>query len=156
MMENNILVFEASAPLSGLDPISKVLVSKTKRGENGWEWIEVTAKWDTGATMCAITRNLCNRLGLKAEKTVPVRCFSNPEGRETPYSAVLLKIVKGPYAILAVANVMDTPPVDCDMIIGMNVIASGKFSLTVNGSDLEIRLEVSPDFERLKKLKHYE
>lgn len=108
--------------------------------------------WDTGATFCAISRNLCDRLGLKAERYMPVRNFSNPEGIMTPYNAVLLKIIQGPYAIFALAHIFEKSPIDYDMLIGMNVISAGNFSLTVNNNNVDIRLEIYPGFRGLKRL----
>lgn len=153
MMENESFVYEASAPLSGMQPISEVKIGSPSRGKNGWDWITVKAMWDTGATLCAISRDLCDRLGLKPERCMPVRNFSNPDGIMTPYDAVLLKIIQGPYAILTMAHVLDKSPIDHDMLIGMAVISAGKFSLTVNGNNLDIRLEISPRFRGLKRLR---
>ena len=153
-MENDAFIYEASSPLSDLHPVTKVQVGSTRRSENGWEWITVNALWDTGATLCAISRNLCDRLGLKAEQYLPTRNFSNPEGIITPYDAVLLKIIQGPYAIFALANIFDNSPIDYDMLIGMNVISAGKFSLTVNKQNIDIRLEIARNFRNLKKLRN--
>lgn len=153
-MENNPLVYTASFSLESLDPVSQVRIASPYVPGSDREWIEVKAKWDTGATTCSITRELYHRLGLKAEKTYPISSFGNPEGTLAPHDIVLISLVNGPHAILALASVVDTPAGGYDMLVGMNVISAGKFSLTVNGDNLDLRLEINANYPFLKKIKN--
>lgn len=150
-MENSSLIFTDIVPLSSLDPASYVCVANPHKRASEREWIRVKAKWDTGATLCSITRDVCNRLALHPTHSIPMRCFANPIGQDYPIDSVLLKLVQGQYSILAIAHVIDTFAADCDMIIGMNVISAGKFSITVTPPNMEIRLEISSDFPYLRK-----
>lgn len=151
-MEQEYLIYEASCPLSELDPVTNVRLANPMVGKQDRNWIEVDAKWDTGATVCAITRRVADAIGLVPRMELPVRSFASKSGWKEPADMVLLKLVQGPYAILALSYVVDAMPDKCDMLIGMNVIASGRFSLTVDPPDIHIRLEIAPDYKQLKKV----
>ncbi len=102
--------------------------------------------------MCAITKELSDRLGLKPVKTRKICSFGFSQGADRPEDTVLLKLTNGPYSILAQATVIETILPGFDMLIGMNVISAGKFSLSVENGKIDIRFEISPDYEYLTKI----
>ncbi len=152
MMENKSIIFADSGPYGEDQPSSVIFIGNPSAEGDERKWIKVLAKWDTGATMCAISKELCARLGLSPVQYRTVRSFGFSEGKDLPIDKVLLKLTNGPYTILAEAIVMDPVLPDFDLIIGMNVISAGKFSLTVEKRNISILFEVATDFPYLTKL----
>lgn len=154
-MENNKIIFEDSnhfTPYSNDQPSSVVFVGNPSAKDEDRQWHKILAKWDTGATMCSITKELSDRLGLKPVKTRKICSFGFPQGADRHEDTVLLKLTNGPYSILAQATVIETILPGFDMIIGMNVISAGKFSLNVENRRIDIRFEIPLDYQYLTKL----
>lgn len=154
-MENNKIIFEDSnyfTPYSNDQPSSVVFVGNPSAKDEDRQWHKILAKWDTGATMCSITKELSDRLSLKPVKMRKICSFGFPQGADRPEDTVLLKLTNGPYSILAQATVIETILPGFDMIIGMNVISAGKFSLNVENGRIDIRFEIPLDYQYLTKL----
>ena len=157
-MENDKLIFEDSntfTPFSNDQPSSVIFVGNPSAKEDERRWLKGLAKWDTGATMCSITKEMSDLLGLKPVKMRKICSFGCPQGEDRPEDTVLLKLTNGPYSILAQATIIETILPGFDVIIGMNVISAGKFSLNVEKGRIDIRFEISPDYMYLTKLEDW-
>lgn len=152
-MDRRQLIYEASYPISEHDPVTMVKVANPMKNAGERDWIEVNAKWDTGASICAITRRVADMMKLDTRLELGMTSFASATAVWESADMVLLKLIQGPYAILALSYVVDAIPGQCDMLIGMNVISAGRFSLTVNPPNIDLRLEIFPGFKYLRKVK---
>lgn len=121
------------------------------RGEDGrLIWTRANAIWDTGSQICMISRALCKKL--RFEPRIKVN-FSGIGGViKGAHDVVYLSIASDNATfILAMAGVIDSIPGDYDMLIGMDVITQGDFSIsTANGY---ISYSFSPYPGHLKRLR---
>ncbi|MDR1016213.1 MAG: retroviral-like aspartic protease family protein [Coriobacteriales bacterium] len=89
-------------------------------------FVELTALWDTGATNTVISHDVVKRLGLFSIGTVPT-IHAGGIGRAHKYmvSLILPKGIEFP-----ALKVTDAPLIGFDMLIGMDIITQGDFSLS--------------------------
>ena len=153
MIPNEYLTFCDTFPLHAPNMVSKVYLLNPHLPSSARKWVIARAAWDTGATICAVTKDICDRLGLRPFHTEFTRSFDRPEGYEVPLDMVVINLSKGPYVISTPAFVMEKAPDDYDMLIGKNVIASGSLNLKVEGDLINFRLEIDPRYPYLKKLR---
>lgn len=136
-------IVEADAPLEQLKLLSAVYVANYHLPPRERKWVTVQAKWDTGATVCFISRLLAERLGLHPESSMPVSSFSG-EG-DCLYDVVALSFLKdGKYIVALACIVDDFPHSDCDMLIGMNLISQGEFCLSTDFESMKIKIVFKP------------
>lgn len=141
-MDNHDII-EAEVPLEQLKLFSSVYVANYHLPPGERVWTCVQAKWDTGASVCFITRNLANRLGLQPESSMPVSSFSGND--ECLYDVVALSFAfNGKFVVLLACIVDDFPHSDCDMLIGMNLITQGEFNLSTDLESKRIKIVFKP------------
>lgn len=141
-MENEE-IFEADSPLEQLKLLSTVYVANFHLPPHEREWTSVRAKWDTGATVCFITRNLADRLYLHPESYMPVSSFSGKG--ECLYDVVALSFSQNGKCIVVLACIADDfPHSDCDMLIGMNLITQGEFNISTDFDSMKLKLVFKP------------
>lgn len=145
-------VFSAEADLRQLKPFSNVFVANAHKSKRDLEWHGVSAKWDTGATICSITKSLSDRLGLRPEHTMSVSSFSG--SKDCLYDVVALSLSDAIGYIDVLAIVVDAlPNADCDMLIGMNLISQGELILSTDFDKMKIKIEFLPHPGIFKPLK---
>lgn len=116
------------------------------------EWIDAAAKWDTGAVVCAISRSICSRLQLAPTQQAYAASISGAE--KVLQDLILLDLCVDGTFIPTLAIILDEMPgADCDMLIGMNVISLGDFSLSTDRSSNQIRMSFKPYPGTLKSFK---
>lgn len=131
------------SPLSDLKPYSIALVANPIYIAEKNKWHEVRAKWDTGATICVITRELANRLKLESQHSLEVSTFTGVSNFGFDVVAVSLK-QNGLY-INVLAGIVDAMPhADCELLIGMNLIVTGALHLGASPEYNEIWVEFEP------------
>lgn len=135
--------FEASSPLEALKLFSPAFVADFHKKPHERRWEPVTAKWDTGATICFITKALADKLDLHPDCSMPVSSFSG-DGDSLCDVVALSFSQDGDYIVVLAAIVDDFPHSDCDMLIGMNLISQGDFSLSVDLQSMQIKLSFKP------------
>lgn len=155
MSEKNYLSFEDTFPLKAVNMVSSVKLLNPYDPPENRRTATARAVWDTGATLCSISRSLCDKLGLRPLHEEYVRTYNKPEGFKQQYDRVLISLFNGPYVLWTIAFVSDAIPGDYDMIIGKVIIASGSFSLKVEGDYIHMRLDVDPHYKFLKKLENF-
>lgn len=106
--------------------ITPVKVSKNNINETE-NALDVKAIWDTGATDCAISRQIAENLGLiPIQKTIV--CTANGEALQNVY-AINLALPNN--VLLSNVVVTEVPSIgSADMLIGMSVITKGDFSIS--------------------------
>lgn len=110
--------------------------------------IDVKALWDTGATNCAITKNLVDKLGLLPFDKVEVHHGNGKTLKEVYKINIILPGDVG-FSYLNVTQCESTAGA-FDIIIGMEVITQGDFAITNVGEksmvSFRIPSRVSIDF----------
>lgn len=141
-MENNNVIY-SSAPLSALKHLCKAHIANPRNIDDKSQWCEVTAKWDTGATICAISRKLANKLGLSPRASLAYTSFAG-EG-ECRLDVVAVSFGRNGLYINVLAGIVDAMPhADCDLLIGMDLISTGVLEMgAVPGRD-ELWLTFEP------------
>lgn len=145
-----IPVLTVSVPVDSLSVISKVTVAAPPGQQKGrlLFWTEARAKWDTGAQICSISRKLCSEMGFLPRINMPVSSIS---GKVMAHQdIILIDVMMDGYFFPVLASVIDTMPgADCDMLIGMNLISRGDFSMSV--AEGKINMTFKPYPGTLKK-----
>lgn len=141
-----------TADIQGMALALQVLVANPVEMKNSGssQWIGTSAIWDTGAQHCVITSDLCARLKLSPRaKTYFVGVGGNvPGGTDIVYLSLS---GDSDTFLIALAGVVETLPGNVDMLIGMDVITQGDFTVsTKNGI---ITVAFSPYPGKLKKLR---
>jgi predicted aspartyl protease len=103
------------------------------------EGFRVRALWDTGATHCQVTPELAKKMGLKSLG----RMDSNNAAGKTPTEIYELGMVIGekihyPKLYFGVSQGHER----FDIVIGMNAIKYGRFTLNGHGDERTFRFEV--------------
>lgn len=133
----------------GLSLHSLVRISSPEANHGQRRWITAKAKWDTGAQLCSISQELCAKLGLHPVDRVSVTCFSGHED-DRFFDMVLVELFIDDAFIPAIATISPTmSKLECDMIIGMNLINKGKF-MAVNRNG-KVKAAFAPNKGELKR-----
>ena len=91
--------------------------------------IKFNALWDTGATNSVITKNVVDALGLKAMGAITAYHANGEYSAETYMVNILL-----PNEVFVPAlKVTEGKLNECDVLIGMDIISQGDFSVCHNG-----------------------
>lgn len=136
-------VFEAESPLDQLKLFSSAFVANFHKKPHERNWEKVSVKWDTGATICFISRNLANRLDLHPECSMPVSSFSGVG--DCLYDVVAISLMQGGDCLIVLAAIVDDfPHSDCDMLIGMNLISQGDLYIAADFESMKLRLTFKP------------
>lgn len=148
---------QVSAFTKRYDTIVNVITTQVKISKNdileSENALQVTAIWDTGATNCAITEKVANELGLIPISKIPVQSAS-----EIKLQNVYIINLSLPNNVL-LNNVKVTGMADlsnADMLIGMDVINCGDFSISnYNGKSVAtFRIPSISDTDYVKALKN--
>ena len=134
-----IPVLTVSVPIDSLSVISKVTVAAPPDCQKDRKlfWTQAKAKWDTGAQICSISRSLCNTMGFEPRIKMPVSSVSGTV--EALQDMILIDVMMDGYFFPVLASVIDTMPgADCDMLIGMNPISNGDFSLSFDKGNINM------------------
>lgn len=102
-----------------------------KSGGTHPQVLEFVGLWDTGATGSMITLDVANKLGLKPIGKMKVFTASGSEIRNVYKINLLLLNGVGFHSI----NVVDGNLTGMDVLIGMDIIAKGDFSITNVGGN---------------------
>ena len=94
---------------------------------NTGKLIEANALWDTGASSSLIRPEIAAKLDLKPiSKTL----MATPSDQEVPSNIYLINIYLPSKARIVKIQALEGIPNNCDMLIGMDVIAIGDFAVT--------------------------
>ncbi|MDR0908767.1 MAG: retropepsin-like domain-containing protein [Spirochaetaceae bacterium] len=93
---------------------------------------DVRALWDTGAQICAISKPLVESMGLQQAGTIDAGGFGG-DTRDTPFYRIDLTLNDDRHFYGIVVIEYAGKPTH-DIIIGLNVITAGDFSLFREGS----------------------
>ena len=89
--------------------------------------IEVGAIWDTGAMRSLITPGIASKLNLKP---VAKALIDTPSDKNVPSNVYLINIHLPNGATIINVQALEGTPNSCDMLIGMDVITLGDFTVT--------------------------
>jgi hypothetical protein len=104
--------------------------------------------WDTGAQMCAISSSLVRTMGLKMIGTVDVGGFGG-ERSETPYYRIDITLQDGQHFYsVAVAEFTERERQAHDIILGMNLITKGDFTLAREGKGTRFTFKIDKETSR--------
>lgn len=142
-MQNPVLT--VSVPTDTLAVFSKVTVAAppSLQKDRMLLWTEAKAKWDTGAQICSISKELCDRMGFVPRIRIPVSSISGTV--HSQQDIILIDVMFDGYFFPVLASVIDTMPgADCDMLIGMNLIMQGDFSLSLAEGKINMTFKPYP------------
>lgn len=142
-MQNPVLTI--SVPIDSLSLISKVTVAAPPELQKDRKlfWTEAKAKWDTGAQICSISRSLCDTMGFMPRIKMPVSSISGTV--EAIQDMIFIDVMMDGYFFPVLASVIDAMPgADCDMLIGMNLISKGDFSLSCDNGKINMTFKPYP------------
>lgn len=126
-MNNKTSVFTIRIPGALSEIRSAVAVANPKGTGKIYRTLAV---WDTGSPICFISEKLMKCLGLKFKAGISGRGFFG-DGCTT-YGTVAVRLVSGGRFFTVSAAVVEDlhRGADCQMLIGMNLIAKGQLSLS--------------------------
>lgn len=128
-----------SVPVNAMSPTMPVEVANpaTAVTDGILRWVKANALWDTGAQICLISRSFCRKLNFAP---CGAMYFSGVGGcvRGANDIVYISIFCDGETFLVAVAGVIDEIPGGHDMIIGMDVIMQGDFSLSTSADSLTI------------------
>jgi predicted aspartyl protease len=104
--------------------------------------VKCEAVWDTGSSFTIVTERLVKALGLRKIDGKKVLLHAGTGDTESECYEAWLVLKPGERPIKIVACVMPQP--DTDVLIGMDVIASGRFAVDSTGDETVLTFE--PDF----------
>ena len=107
---------------------------------------EYTAIWDTGATSSAITQRMVDELGLNIISRGITYTAAGP--KETTAHDVHLWILNRVIIKHCVVNCVDLGLLGVDLLVGMNVICQGDFSISNFGGNTVMSFRI-PSQERI-------
>lgn len=103
---------------------------------------ETVAMWDTGASVCGITHALYERLGFVPEYKMTARAFDGPKTVDVCMGALMIgKIIMKQVRFMVYDKLDD----DVDLVIGLDVILMGDFSLRKLPGSTEVSFSVPPE-----------
>lgn len=118
-----------------------IIVSDFQRKSN----MQVEAIWDTGATNSVITKKIVEALGLIPTGQTIVRGV-NSENLANTY---LINIVLPNRIQIAELNVTECNINNCDMLIGMDVISLGDFTISNHGQKTLFCFSIPPHHNKI-------
>jgi predicted aspartyl protease len=90
-------------------------------------YVEANALWDTGASSSLITPEIAVKLNLKPiSKTM----MATPSDKRVQSNVYLINLYLPNKAKIVAIQALEGTPSSCDMLIGMDVITLGDFSVT--------------------------
>jgi hypothetical protein len=89
---------------------------------------EYVGIWDTGATNCVISQKVIDECGLKPTGIAMVHGATDPN--PTPCETFLVNIFLPNRVVIPSIRVTKGSLVDCDVLIGMDIINRGDFAIT--------------------------
>lgn len=116
-------------------------------------WKKATAVWNTGAQHCAITRSLCDRLSMIPRGNGHFVGIGGDVKMRHDVVYLCLSCDADTF-LLALAGVVDSIPGNADMLIGMDVIMQGDFSVSTNNHNIAVSF--TPYCGNLKQLRKVE
>lgn len=132
-------------PVNGMAPSMPVEVANPIKHHTGGslQWVSASAVWDTGAQNCVISRDLCNKLGLVPRSKAHFAGVGGMIAGNLDIVWISLSRDRETF-LIALAGVVDSPPGGYDMLIGMDVIVQGDFSMSCRDGVITISFNPYP------------
>lgn len=120
--------------------ISKAFNPKNSNGTLPPQMVQFRAIWDTGATNSVITRRVVDVLGLNPSGIVN----ASTAGGEYQVRTYAANIFLPNNVIIPMVRVSEGILKDIEVLIGMDIISLGDFSITHNGSKTKFSFQLPP------------